>query len=75
MNEATKDRGGALRLLHEGFDSAAIEFDKVDFVEMYDLATDPWQQKNIEKGSPAAKKAALKKELHRWYECKGDACP
>ena len=42
---------------------------------MYDLATDPWQQKNIEKGSPVAKKAALKQELHRWYECKGDACP
>ena len=55
-------------------DQAAIEFDKVDFVEMYDLATDPWQQKNIEKESPVAKKAALKQELHRWYECKGDAC-
>ena len=34
--------------------------------EMYDLATDPWQQKNIVNASTAAAKAALKKELHAW---------
>lgn len=55
--------------------NAAIDFDQVDFIEMYDLAKDPWQQNNVVNASSVAAKAAAKKELHAWYDCAGDTCP
>ena len=34
-------------------------FDKIDFHEYYDIAADPWQQKNLWNSSTAALQGAL----------------
>mmetsp|Transcript_26042 Transcript_26042/g.67086 ORF Transcript_26042/g.67086 Transcript_26042/m.67086 type:complete len:502 (-) Transcript_26042:330-1835(-) len=52
-----------------------ILFDKVDFVEYFDVAADPWQMRNLANSSEAAVVGDLHRELRRWYECAGDACP
>jgi hypothetical protein len=55
--------------------SAAIEFDQVDYVEIYDYSADKWALHNLVNRTSAAKKAEMKAELHRWYNCKGASCP
>lgn len=55
--------------------SAAIEFDAVDYIEIYDYATDKWAQKNLVNSTETAAKQAMKTELHKWYKCKGQECP
>lgn len=54
---------------------AAIEFDAVDFVEIYDLDKDPWQMHNTVNETGASEKAAMQAELHKWYQCAGASCP
>ena len=55
--------------------SAPVEFDAVNFVEVYDVAADPWQMRNLANATPAAARQALHDKLHRWYKCAGDTCP
>lgn len=56
-------------------DRAAIEFDNITSVEMYNYAVDPWALKNIVDAATVSEKISLKKELHKWYNCKGVECP
>jgi hypothetical protein len=56
-------------------DQAAIEFDRVDYIEIYDYDTDKWATKNRVNTTAATHKAALQAELHKWYTCKGAECP
>ena len=62
--------------------TATIDFTKVDFIERFDVATDPWHMHNLYNNTllgnhnwQAAEVEALHAELHRWYNCSGDACP
>ena len=55
--------------------SAAIEFDAVDYIEIYDYSTDKWAQQNLINSTGSAAKEAMKAELHKWYQCKGQECP
>ena len=55
--------------------SAPIEFDAVDYVEIYDLAKDPWQMHNAVNATGASEKAAMHAELRKWYKCAGSSCP
>ena len=59
-----------------------VDFTKVDFVERFDVSQDPWHMHNLYNNTPlgnhswqAAEVEALHAELHRWYNCYGDACP
>jgi len=53
---------------------SAIEFDKVDFVEYYDLDTDSVQLKNLAK-TTAKDLSSLSKKVQAWYTCSGKSCP
>lgn len=65
--------------------TANINFDRVDFIERFDVTQDAWHMHNLYNNSagvgPAgagpqgAEVAALHTELHRWFGCAGDACP
>ena len=55
--------------------SASVEFDKVDFLEYYDVDADPWQMNNLAKTAPKAELAPLKTKLRTWYSCAGSSCP
>jgi arylsulfatase A-like enzyme len=55
--------------------SAAVNFDKVDFVEHYDVKNDPWQMHNMNKVTPKATLDALHARVHKWYKCSGTSCP
>lgn len=48
-------------------DQAAIEFDQIDYIELYDLRSDTWQQKNLVNTSSSTMKDQLHSELHKWY--------
>jgi N-acetylglucosamine-6-sulfatase len=54
---------------------ADIKFDKLDFVEYFDLSKDPWQMNNLAKTEPHTDLTTLHKRLHRWYKCVGASCP
>ena len=51
-----------------------IQFKNLSFVEYYDLDKDAWMMDNAI-DAPSTPKAALAAELHKWYDCQGDACP
>ena len=62
--------------------TADVDFTKVDFIERFDVSQDPWHMHNLYNNTPlgnhswqAAEVEALHAELHRWYNCSGDACP
>merc|ERR1712046_545775 len=74
-------QGGDANTLYAEFqtgdlDAADIDFsDKADFVEYYDLDTDPWEMDNL---APKAPPAALQERhdaLMKWYKCAGTSCP
>ena len=79
FRQAEKLAGFAIQLYVEyqtgNLDQAAIEFDKVDYIELYEFASDPWQQKNLVNATSAAIKAQLHEELHKFYQCSGATCP
>jgi N-acetylglucosamine-6-sulfatase len=52
-----------------------IEFDKVDFIEYFNLTQDNWQMMNLHKTAPNATLQLLHTKLHKWFQCKGDSCP
>jgi len=66
-----------LRVLNSTHNIAYIQwdqeyiFDKVDFNEYYNLATDPWQKKNLWQSAPPSLKASLQAEVQAMYECRG----
>eukprot|EP00930_Biecheleria_cincta_P015223 TRINITY_DN12775_c0_g1_i2.p1 TRINITY_DN12775_c0_g1~~TRINITY_DN12775_c0_g1_i2.p1 ORF type:complete len:587 (-),score=86.87 TRINITY_DN12775_c0_g1_i2:20-1537(-) len=51
-----------------------IDFQRVDFVEYYDLSRDPWQQHNLADKIPSEAHAWFSKRLRNWYECSGPTC-
>jgi len=53
----------------------AVRFDKVDFVEYYNVNKDPWQMNNLAKTTSKADLSALHARLHKWYKCAGASCP
>lgn len=52
-----------------------VNFDKVDFVEYFDVDKDPWQMQNLAKTTPKADLAPLHARLHKWLHCSGNSCP
>jgi hypothetical protein len=66
-----------LRVINTTHNIAYIEFDKeyvfakIDFFEYYNVAVDPWQQKNLWNTSSPALKAALHAELVNMFTCTG----
>lgn len=55
--------------------TAGVAFDKVDFVEYYNVDEDPWQMHNLAKTAPETEVAPYSKRLRTWYNCVGDSCP
>ena len=66
-----------LRVINHTHNIAYVEwdtlyvFDKVDFHEYYDIAADPWQQKNLWNSSTAALQGTLHAELVNMFTCTG----
>jgi len=55
---------------------APVDFDRVDFVEHYNVDADPWQMRNLVKEPAlAAHRAALSARLREWLVCSGKSCP
>ena len=52
-----------------------IDFSSPTFYELYDMEKDPWSLKNLYREAQDSDLAAMHKELHAWYACKGDGCP
>ncbi|CAE7187333.1 unnamed protein product [Symbiodinium pilosum] len=52
-----------------------IEFDNVDFVELYNITSDPWQLRNLISKTGEAAQAAMHQRLRDWYRCHGASCP
>lgn len=52
-----------------------ISFDKVDFVEYFNLTEDNWQMNNLWNKTQAATLDRLHAKVRRWYQCQGDSCP
>jgi len=50
-----------------------IDFSNISFVEMYDVATDPWQMNNLAYESDIDL-SKLHQELHTWFHCAGETC-
>lgn len=53
---------------------ADVQFDRVDFVEYYDLDTDEVMLQNIAKTTPKDLKLFSEK-VQAWYKCSGKSCP
>ena len=52
-----------------------VNFDAVDFVEMFNLKNDNWQMTNLWNDSTTkAAQAKLHTILHKWFQCQGDDC-
>ena len=52
-----------------------VQFDQVDFIEMFNLTSDNWQMENLwNVSSTKAAQAKLSTILHKWFQCKGDEC-
>lgn len=86
--EDTANNFAALRRLAPGEDAlyaefqtgdmtaAPIDFTRIDFVEHYDLAKDPWQMVNMAADPALApRRKALHARLQEWLRCVGEACP
>jgi len=61
-----------------GTQNTGLEFDAVDFFELYECADDEWQMDNVYMqavGADAARVASLHDEVHAWYACAGSTCP
>ena len=55
---------------------ANIQFDKVDFVEYFNVTADNWQMNNLWKHEDAqAEQKILHDKLHQWFQCAGETCP
>jgi len=55
--------------------SMDIEFDKVDFVEYYDLDVDSVQLNNLAKTVSSEELKPISDRLHEWFKCSGNSCP
>mmetsp|Transcript_85128 Transcript_85128/g.214647 ORF Transcript_85128/g.214647 Transcript_85128/m.214647 type:complete len:600 (+) Transcript_85128:84-1883(+) len=52
-----------------------VNFKRVDFVEHYNLSSDPWHMQNLaEDPQRAGHQAALSARLREWLQCSGDSC-
>ena len=51
---------------------ADVNFADPDFIELFDVATDPWMAKNLY--SPGGSSLSFDKKLMEFYNCQGDAC-
>lgn len=64
-----------VRTLTDTANSIYCEFDDAEnFVEYYDMLSDPWQLQNKAKTMAPALKAQLRARLEALRECKGKAC-
>jgi len=51
-----------------------IDFKHVDFVEYYDMTSDPWQQRNLADDLPTERHEWFHSRLQNWYMCSGSSC-
>lgn len=54
---------------------ANVNFTKVDFVELFDISSDPWQMHNLANNSGSIPVPKLKQAVAQFYNCAGDTCP
>merc|ERR1712137_1062977 len=54
--------------------NSLVDFDKVDFVEYFNLTEDAWQFRNLWKTGDEAIQKKLSEKLHTYYRCRGDGC-
>jgi len=53
-----------------------IKFDKIDFVEHFHVAKDPWQMINLVKNASLdEERKELHAKVHLWLQCSGVSCP
>jgi arylsulfatase A-like enzyme len=55
--------------------TSSIGFDRVDFVEYYDLAEDGVQMRNLAKSMNSGERSRLSARVHEWLRCEGRSCP
>jgi len=77
---ALRDFSGGRNVLYAEFQTGQlqevpIDFSNVDFLELYDVAKDPWQMSNLINHTEEAAKQAWHRRLREWYQCAGNACP
>lgn len=53
---------------------ALVDFDRVDFVEYFNLTEDRWQFRNLWKTGDQALQRRLSAKLREWYTCAGTSC-
>ena len=78
---ALRQLGGGEDLLYAEFEegnlaTGSVNFDKVNFIEFYNLATDQWQMQNLV-GQPSwqHRQEDLRVRLRKWFTCAGSTCP
>ena len=57
-----------------------INFTKVDFIELYNVTSDPWMLENLHQNEdiipqPDIDHPTFHNELHKWFMCAGSECP
>lgn len=52
-----------------------INFSATNFVEYYDIASDPWHMQNLADNTSESVLAPMRTRLHQWYACVGNTCP
>jgi len=52
-----------------------INFDRLDFHELYNGDSDVWQMDNLYNKTSADALVKLHNKLRAWFTCEGDACP
>lgn len=52
-----------------------VAFERIDFVEVYNVSADPWMMRNLRDSLPQNTLLRLHNQLRSWYTCRGLACP
>ena len=52
-----------------------MRFENVNFHELYDSASDPWQLRNLWNSTDGARRAQLHDKLMTFFNCAGNSCP
>lgn len=52
-----------------------IEFDRVDFHELFEAQVDPWMIQNLYNSTSDTLLSSLHNAVDTWYKCKGKSCP
>ena len=55
--------------------NATIEFESVDFHELFQAKYDPWMIKNLYNRTDESVVQSLQTALNSWYDCIGSSCP